>query len=69
MAEKPSSKGKQEEITETESPSPAPQGLAETYRDKALLDNGYAADGYVHDMEQETLYAQARARLAQGEKS
>ena len=25
MAEKPSSKGKQEEITETESPSPAPQ--------------------------------------------
>ena len=42
--------------------------LAETYRDKALLDNGYAADGYVHDMEQETLYAQARARLAQGEK-
>ena len=43
--------------------------LAETYRDKALLDNGYAADGYVHDMEQETLYAQARARLAQGEKS
>ena len=28
------------------------------------MDNDYAAGDYVHDMEQETLYAQARARLA-----
>lgn len=39
--------------------------LAETYRDRALMDNDYAVGDYVHDMEQETLYAQARARLAQ----
>ena len=39
--------------------------LAETYRDRALMDNGYAAEGYAHDMEQETLYAQAKQRLAQ----
>ena len=37
--------------------------LAETYRDRALMDNDYA-----HDMAQETLYAQARARLAQEDK-
>lgn len=42
--------------------------LAETYRDRALMDNDYAAEDYVHDMEQETLYAQARARLAQEDK-
>ena len=38
--------------------------VAECLRDKALMDNDYAANGYAHDMEQETLYAQARARLA-----
>ena len=42
--------------------------LAETYRDRALKDNDYAAGDYVHDMEQETLYAQARARLAREDK-
>ncbi|WP_317334374.1 DUF6076 domain-containing protein, partial [Dysosmobacter welbionis] len=42
--------------------------LAETYRDRALMDNDYAAGDYVHDMEQETLYAQAKARLAQEDK-
>lgn len=42
--------------------------LAETYRDRALMDNDYAAGDYVHDMEQETLYAQARSRLAQEDK-
>ena len=42
--------------------------LAETYRDRALMDNDYAAGDYVHDMEQETLYAQARARLAREDK-
>lgn len=42
--------------------------LAETYRDRALIDNDYAAGDYVHDMEQETLYAQARARLAREDK-
>ena len=42
--------------------------LAETYRDRALMDNDYAAENYVHDMEQETLYAQARQRLAQEDK-
>ena len=31
------------------------------------MDNDYAANGYVHDMEQEALYAQARARLAKEE--
>ena len=41
---------------------------AETYRDRALMDNDYAAGDYVHDMEQETLYAQARARLAREDK-
>ena len=42
--------------------------LAETYRDRALMDNDYAAGDYVHDMEQETLYAQARACLAREDK-
>lgn len=37
--------------------------LAETYRDKALMDNDYAADGYVQDMELEHIYAEARKRL------
>ena len=38
--------------------------VAESLRDKALMDNDYAANGYAHDMEQEAIYAQARARLA-----
>ena len=38
--------------------------IAESLRDKALMDNDYAASGYAHDMEQEAIYAQARARLA-----
>ena len=38
--------------------------VAENLRDKALMDNDYAASGYAHDMEQEAIYAQARARLA-----
>lgn len=42
--------------------------LAEAYRDRALMDNDYAAGDYVHDMEQEMLYAQARQRLAQEDK-
>ena len=37
--------------------------LAEEYRDKALLDNGYASHSYAQDMEQEHLYAEARKRL------
>lgn len=37
--------------------------LAAEYRDKALLDSAYAADGYARDMEQETLYAEVRRRL------
>ena len=32
------------------------------------LDNDYAASGYARDMEQEAIYAQARARLAREEK-
>jgi phage terminase Nu1 subunit (DNA packaging protein) len=32
------------------------------------MDNDYAAGDYAHDMEQETLYAQARTRLAQEDK-
>ncbi len=28
------------------------------------MDNDYAANGYAMDMEQEAIYAQARARLA-----
>lgn len=37
--------------------------VAECYRDKALMDNGYAANGYEQDMEQEHVYAEARKRL------
>ena len=37
--------------------------LAECYRDKALMDNDYAANGYAQDMEQEHIYAEARKRL------
>ena len=37
--------------------------LAECYRDKALMDNDYAANGYARDMEQEHVYAEARKRL------
>ena len=28
------------------------------------MDNDYASNGYAHDMEQEVIYTQARARLA-----
>ena len=42
--------------------------LIHIYRDRALMDNDYAAGDYAHDMEQETLYAQARTRLAQEDK-
>ena len=37
--------------------------VAECYRDKALMDNDYAANGYERDMEQEHVYAEARKRL------
>ena len=37
--------------------------VAECYRDKALMDNDYAANGYEQDMEQEHVYAEARKRL------
>ena len=37
--------------------------LAGSYRDKALMDNDYAADGYARDMELEHLYAEAEKRL------
>ena len=37
--------------------------LAESYRDKALMDNDYAADGYAQDMELEHIYAEAEKRL------
>ena len=37
--------------------------LAESYRDKALMDNGYAERGYVQDMELEHIYAEAEKRL------
>ena len=37
--------------------------LAEELRDKALLDNDYAAIGYAQDMEQERIYAEAKKRL------
>ena len=43
--------------------------VAENLRDKALMDNDYAANGYAKDMEQEAIYAQARARLAQEDRS
>ena len=37
--------------------------LADTYRDRALMENDYAANGYAQDMEQEHIYAEARKRL------
>ena len=37
--------------------------LAGSYRDKALMDNDYAADGYARDMELEHVYAEAEKRL------
>ena len=37
--------------------------MAEYYRDKALMDNDYAANGYQQDMEQEHVYEEARKRL------
>ena len=37
--------------------------VAECLRDKALMDNDYAANGYAQDMEQEHVYAEARKRL------
>ena len=37
--------------------------LAEAYRDKALFDNAYAANGYVRDMELANLCAEAERRL------
>ena len=37
--------------------------LAGSYRDKALMDNDYAADVYVRDMELEHIYAEAEKRL------
>lgn len=39
---------------------------AAVYRDKALMDNDYAAHGYAQDMELEALYAQAQRRLERG---
>lgn len=37
--------------------------LAIEHRERALDDSAYAADGYERDMEQETIYAEARRRL------
>ena len=37
--------------------------LAESYRDKALMDNDYATDGYLRDMELNNIYAAAEKRL------
>ena len=37
--------------------------LAGSCRDKALMDNDCAADGYARDMELEHLYAEAEKRL------
>lgn len=37
--------------------------LAGSYRDKALMDNDYAADGYARDMELEHIYTEAEKRL------
>ena len=37
--------------------------LAEELRDKALLDNDYAAAGYAQDMEQEHIYTEAKKHL------
>lgn len=41
--------------------------LAESYRDKALLDNDYAEHGYALDMEQEHLYGEARKHMREKE--
>lgn len=38
--------------------------LATEYRERALLDNDYAADGYAQDMELAHLYAEAEKHLA-----
>ena len=43
--------------------------LAAVCRDKALMDNDYAAHGYAQDMELEALYAQAQRRLERGKQS
>ena len=37
--------------------------LAESYRDKALMDNGYAENGYAQDMELEHIFVEAEKRL------
>ena len=37
--------------------------IAECCRDKALMDNDYASNGYERDMEQEHIYAEAKKRL------
>ena len=41
--------------------------LAESYRDKALLNNDYAEHSYALDMEQEHLYGKARKRVREKE--
>ena len=41
--------------------------LAESYRDRALLDNDYAEHGYALDMDQERLYGEARKRVREKE--
>ena len=42
--------------------------VAESLRDEALMDNDYAANGYARAMEQEAIYAQAKAGLARENK-
>lgn len=37
--------------------------VAEELRDKALLDNDYAAGQYIQDISQEAIYAEANRRL------
>ena len=37
--------------------------VAESFRDKALMDNDYAANGYEQDMKQDHVYEEARKRL------
>ena len=37
--------------------------LAGSYRDKALMDSDYAADGFARDMELKHIYAEAEKRL------
>ena len=39
--------------------------IAAELRDKALMDNAYAEDGYKQDMEPDAIYAEAKKRLAQ----